>query len=81
MPIYEVRCLECGRSGELLVYRADEALACPDCGGRVERLISAPSPLTGREAAGLPGPSDRSCCGCRPSDAGCAGPGSCCGKA
>jgi hypothetical protein len=29
----------------------------------------------------LPGPTDHGCCGSRPGHAGCAGPGSCCGKA
>ncbi len=28
----------------------------------------------------MPGPGDTSCCGSAPSEAGCAGPGSCCGK-
>jgi hypothetical protein len=42
--------------------------------------MSATSSLTGRTAAGLPGPGDTGCCGSHPGHAGCAGPGSCCGK-
>jgi putative FmdB family regulatory protein len=82
MPIYDVHCPDCGRDSEVLSASSAQALACPACGSRkVERLMSAPSALTGRGAAGLPGPGDHGCCGSRPSEAGCAGPGSCCGKA
>jgi putative FmdB family regulatory protein len=81
MPIYEIKCLDCDYSGELLVLSADEKLACPSCGGgRIEQLLSAPSGLTGKERQAMPGPGDHGCCGSRPSQAGCAGPGSCCGK-
>ncbi len=81
MPIYEIRCLACGWSGEVLTTAADSALACPSCASpRTEKLLSAPSSLTGRSGAGLPGPGDHGCCGSSPVQAGCAGPGSCCGK-
>ncbi len=82
MPIYEVRCRVCGQVGEALQLQQGEDLVCPACGARdVERLMSAPSDLTGRTPQAVPGPRDRACCGATPSTAGCAGPGSCCGKA
>lgn len=82
MPLYDIECLDCGHKGEVLVTSSDAKLVCPQCGGgHTQRLMSPPSTLTGRSSAGLPGPSDHGCCGSRPSEAGCAGPGSCCGKA
>jgi len=82
MPIYEIKCQDCGRSGEVLVLGGDAALVCPECGSaKTEKLISTPSPLSGRLGQNLPGPADRACCGTSPAEAGCAGPGSCCGKA
>jgi hypothetical protein len=42
--------------------------------------MSTPSSLTGRSARDFPGPNDTACCGSNPSQAHCAGPGSCCGK-
>lgn len=81
MPIYEIRCLECGRSGEVLVMNSRKAMVCPECGsGRTEKLMSAPSSLTGKEGVRYPGAGDTACCGSSPSRAGCSGPGSCCGK-
>jgi putative FmdB family regulatory protein len=82
MPLYDIECLDCGHQGEVLVTSSGDKVACPSCGGtKTRRLMSAPSSLTGRASEGLPGPGDHSCCGSRPSEAGCAGPGSCCGKA
>ncbi len=82
MPIYEIKCLDCGHSGEVLVFHSDQELCCPQCGSnRTERLMSTPSSLTGRERQAVPGPGDHSCCGSSPQEAGCQGPGSCCGKA
>ena len=41
MPLYEYRCLGCGREFELLILRGSEPVACPACSGdAVERLIS-----------------------------------------
>ena len=41
MPLYEYRCLGCGREFELLILRASQPIACPGCSGEsVERLIS-----------------------------------------
>ena len=44
MPLYEYHCHRCGKNFEVLQKFADEPLAThEDCGGEVERLISAPS--------------------------------------
>ena len=44
MPIYEYECLQCGKRTELL-QRMDEAplATCPQCGGQVRKLLSAPA--------------------------------------
>lgn len=44
MPIYEYQCQSCGKRTELL-QRLDEPplAACPQCGGEVKKLISAPA--------------------------------------
>src|ERR1700750_2352828 len=44
MPIYEYQCLSCGKRTEVLQKMDDAPLAaCPNCGGEVKKLISAPS--------------------------------------
>ena len=44
MPIYEYECLQCGKRTEWLQRMSDGPLAaCPQCGGEVRKLISAPS--------------------------------------
>lgn len=44
MPIYEYQCNDCGRTTELLQRLSDPPLAsCPDCGGTVKKLFSAPA--------------------------------------
>ena len=44
MPIYEYECLQCGKRTEWLQRISDAPLAaCPQCGGEVRKLISAPS--------------------------------------
>ncbi|HEY9420592.1 MAG TPA: FmdB family zinc ribbon protein [Thermoanaerobaculia bacterium] len=44
MPIYEYECRSCGKRTEIL-QRMDEAplAACPQCGGEVKKLFSAPA--------------------------------------
>jgi len=44
MPLYEYECKVCGRRTEV-IQRFDDAplAACPECGGAVERLLSAPA--------------------------------------
>jgi putative FmdB family regulatory protein len=81
MPIYEIQCRSCGRIGEVLVTASHTPLVCPTCGGSdTAKVMSATSSLTGRTGTHLPGPGDTACCGQHPGQAGCAGPGSCCGK-
>jgi putative FmdB family regulatory protein len=44
MPLYEYKCDSCGKIFEVIQKFADEPLtAHPECGGKVERLISAPA--------------------------------------
>lgn len=44
MPIYEYQCLSCSKRMELLQRMADPPLAtCPECGGEVKKLFSAPA--------------------------------------
>ncbi|MFY9724907.1 MAG: FmdB family zinc ribbon protein [Bryobacteraceae bacterium] len=44
MPLYEYLCHRCGKSFEVLQKFADEPLTQhPECGGEVERLVSAPT--------------------------------------
>jgi putative FmdB family regulatory protein len=81
MPIYDIRCRNCGHTGEVLVTASAAALICPVCGASdTDKIMAATSSLTGRTRAPLPGPGDTGCCGSHPGQAGCAGPGSCCGK-
>ncbi len=82
MPIYEIKCLDCQKEGEVLVFSSKDKIKCNFCGSeKIEKLISATSSLTGGNSTRLPGANDHGCCGSRPSQAGCAGPGTCCGKA
>jgi putative FmdB family regulatory protein len=82
MPLFDIVCPSCGQQSEVLVISPDDALVCPSCGEpNAEKLISATSSLTGTSRQGMPGPGDHGCCGSTPGHAGCAGPGSCCGKA
>jgi putative FmdB family regulatory protein len=44
MPLYEYKCGSCGKTFEVLQKFADEPLKThPECGGPVERLLSAPA--------------------------------------
>jgi putative FmdB family regulatory protein len=44
MPLYEYECLNCGKRTELLQRMDDAPLAaCPQCGGEVKKLFSAPA--------------------------------------
>jgi len=82
MPIHEIVCQDCGHEGETISLKADATLCCPSCGSQaVEKRLSATSSSTGRPRQGMPGPGDTACCGSAPGHGGCAGPGSCCGKA
>lgn len=44
MPLYEYRCAQCGKVFEVIQKFSDAPLEThQDCGGKVERLISAPA--------------------------------------
>ena len=44
MPLYEYKCLSCGKTFEVIQKFADEPLKIhPECGGIVEKLFSAPA--------------------------------------
>jgi putative FmdB family regulatory protein len=44
MPLYEYQCQKCGHRFERIQRFSDPLVEkCPDCGGRVEQLISAPA--------------------------------------
>ena len=44
MPLYEYECTECGHRTELLQRHGDPPLQeCPECGGAVRKLFSAPA--------------------------------------
>jgi len=44
MPLYEYQCNKCGLRFERIQLFSDPLVEkCPDCGGRVEQLISAPA--------------------------------------
>lgn len=44
MPLYEYRCQKCGNTLEVIQKFADGPLTqCTDCGGELQRLLSAPS--------------------------------------
>ena len=81
MPLFDYLCLECGKLSEVLVVSSSEAAQCGSCGsGNVKKMLSPVSSLSGVKKSGMPGAGDTACCGSSPGHAGCAGPGSCCGK-
>jgi putative FmdB family regulatory protein len=44
MPLYEYQCEECSKRIEIIQKFSDPPLTeCLDCGGRLERLLSAPA--------------------------------------
>jgi putative FmdB family regulatory protein len=81
MPLFDYLCLECGKVSEVLVVSAAERVQCVAChSGNMKKMLSPVSSLSGTKKHSLPGAGDTSCCGSSPEFAGCAGPGSCCGK-
>ena len=81
MPLFEFLCLDCGQTSEVLLTASDDRPECSHCQSlNLKKLLSAPSSLSGTTQHHLPGPGDTACCGSAPDHAGCAGPGSCCGK-
>ncbi|MEW6440355.1 MAG: zinc ribbon domain-containing protein [bacterium] len=82
MPLYEYLCQDCGKTSELLVSASSDPPRCKSCESpNLKKLLSAHSTVSSSRER-LPGPGDTACCGHSPGQAaGCAGPGSCCGKA
>jgi putative FmdB family regulatory protein len=82
MPIYEYLCLDCGQQSEILVTGSSGGPKCRSCGSEsLKKLVSAHASPSGSASEALPGPGDTTCCGTDSMQAGCSGPGSCCGKA
>ncbi len=82
MPLFDYLCQDCGEIMEILVTASEDQPQCQACDSvKLKKMISAHSSLSGASMSKFPGPGDTACCGSTPTDAGCAGPGSCCGKA
>jgi len=59
MPIYDFRCLDCGKVSEIFIQSREQTLRCPDCGSaNMERLMS--SSYLVRTNSQAPG---TTCCG------------------
>ena len=81
MPLFDFRCDNCGEIFELLVATPSEKPTCFACGSsNIQKLLSAPSSMSGAVKPRVHGSGDTACCGSSPGQAACAGPGSCCGK-
>jgi putative FmdB family regulatory protein len=81
MPLFDYYCLDCGRVSELLISGLSDQPRCKHCtSSNLKKLMSAHSSLSGTEKLRWPGPGDTACCGSQADQAGCEGPGSCCGK-
>jgi putative FmdB family regulatory protein len=81
MPLFDFLCLDCGKMTEILIMSEDDVPRCQDCSStELKKMLSAHSSYSGSSSSRIPGPGDTSCCGSTPVEAGCAGPGSCCGK-
>ena len=83
MPLYDFLCSDCGHVSEILVVGSPVVARCHECGStNLKKMLSAHSSLSGVKDGGrMPGAGDTACCGHQPGmNAGCAGPGSCCGK-
>ena len=82
MPLFDYLCLDCGQTIEVLVAGSTDHPTCESCGSsKLKKLLSAPASMSGVAKQTMPGPGDTACCGTSPSQASCAGPGSCCGRA
>ena len=82
MPLFDYQCGECGEFSEVLIFGDEEGLQCKYCGSEnMTKCLSAHSSMSGATKFSMPGSGDTGCCGSAPGQAaGCAGPGSCCGK-
>lgn len=81
MPIYEFECLDCGHTTEILLATTETDLAaCGSCESKqLKKLLSAHAAVSSNK--GFPESVADRCCGVDGPSNGCAGPGSCCGKA
>jgi putative FmdB family regulatory protein len=43
LPLYEYECARCGRFERILKFSDPPLLACPTCGGEIQKLLSAPA--------------------------------------
>jgi putative FmdB family regulatory protein len=81
MPIFEYLCLDCEKTSEIIIIGSDDSPQCDFCNSHhLKKLLSAHSSMSGPLKNSMPGLGDTACCGSFPDEAGCAGPGSCCGK-
>ena len=57
MPIYEFECQECAHIAEILMAASERnnSILCERCGGKTDRIISAPSTPIIKSGGGLPG--------------------------
>ena len=80
MPLFDYLCLDCGKTNEILITGSAEKPQCRSCNSNnLQKLLGAHSSISGPVKNRMPGPGDTACCGSAPGEAGCAGPGSCCG--
>ncbi|MDR2200200.1 MAG: zinc ribbon domain-containing protein [Deltaproteobacteria bacterium] len=72
MPIYEFKCLGCGRVYEELVFKSSQEIRCPGCGSeKSEKLLSSFRSRTGGDGGDFSA-GGSSCGGCTASScAGC----------
>ncbi|MCG8567979.1 MAG: zinc ribbon domain-containing protein [Desulfobacterales bacterium] len=83
MPLYDFHCNACDSDIELLLVGSRDEPVCSRCGSRnLTKLMAAHSSASGPTGSRtMPGLGDTACCGSAPGQgAGCAGPGSCCGR-
>ena len=43
MPLYEYQCARCGRFEKIQKFSDPPLLACPTCGGEIQKVLSAPA--------------------------------------
>lgn len=49
MPIYEYKCMDCGRKFDLLIFKNDENVECPACKkSNVSKLFSTFASISGK---------------------------------
>ena len=64
MPTYGYECKKCGHTFERFQAMSDAPVGkCPECGGKVKRLIAAGAGIISKGAAGPSCGLERPCCG------------------